>query len=208
MIENVITVERSLAAYWLDTDSKNNSLKSIEKQIQNSAKDRSFEISYETMQKVTRHLSIELIDGDINQWVVSVCFTGHPHTLWNFMLDAVDMANNDQHLEKIATELAEHILAHYGTMIDYFENWAKQDQKFKRMLTGVWRHRMSDDVWMRLRAIQSEVGDPLPNMIPLEHGLEYMAKSLSLDDRRNSDKGPYIRNADGKWQKNIKKPFC
>jgi len=141
--------------------------------------------------------------GDVDQWVTFITFFAHPNALWNFMLDAVAAAENDDQLEKIAASLAEHILAHYGSTIPRFEAQALRDSRFKRMLTGVWRHRMSDHVWMRLRAIQSDVHAPLSNMIPLEHGVDYMSDSLSQDDRKHDDKGRYILQADGDWKKRL-----
>jgi hypothetical protein len=121
----------------------------------------------------------------------------HPHYLWNFMLDTVYLAENDGHLEKIASNLAEHILAYYGSMIPHFEKQAANSTKFAKMLTGVWRHKMGDDVWMRLRKIQTSVVNPLGNMISLEYGVEYMAGSLAPSDRDRTDKGRYRRNATG-----------
>ena len=200
MIEKSFTVEQCLAAYWLDTKTTP-STANIKTAIRKSAEDRSFEIEPETIQEVVDHINGAQAGGDVNQWVVFICFRGHPHTLWNLMLDAVSLAKKDQHLEKIAAELAEHILSHYGSMIDYFEKWSEEDQVFKRMLTGVWRHRMSDEVWVRLRAIQADVSDPLPNMIPIEHGKDYMWESLSNDDRTTSDKGFYVRNKYGEWDR-------
>ena len=200
MIEKSFTVEQCLAVYWLDTKTTP-STANIQTAIRKSAEDRGFEVEPETIQEVVGHINGAQAGGDVNQWVVFICFRGHPHTLWNFMLDTVALAENDQHLEKIAAELAEHILSHYGSMIDYFEKWSEEDQVFKRMLTGIWRHRMSDEVWMRLRAIQADVSDPLPNMIPIEHGKDYMWESLSNDDRTTSDKGFYVRNKDGEWDR-------
>lgn len=117
------------------------------------------------------------------------------------MVDTVALAKNDGHLSEIANSLAIHILAHYGSMMPDFEEVASTDQKFKRMLTGVWRHRMSDDVWNRLRIMHSEVSDPLASMIPLENGAEYMSASLTQSDRVNANKGPYFKDEGGDWQR-------
>ncbi len=117
------------------------------------------------------------------------------------MLEAVTAADNDDHLEAVAAGLAEHILAHYGSMIPLFEKQARKDRRFKRMLTGVWRNRMSDDVWLRLRTIQSDVPDPLSNMLPLQHGVEYMSDNLSKEDRQKADKGRFVRDSQGIWRK-------
>ena len=63
---------------------------------------------------------------------------------------------------------------------------------------------MSDEVWLRLRIMQSEVSDPLAGMIPLENGAEYMSASLTQSDRANADKGLYFRDECGDWQRVLK----
>ncbi len=117
------------------------------------------------------------------------------------MLNAVAFAETEDHLGRIACGLAEILLAHYGSLMPLFEERARKDPKFARMLTGVWRHRMSDEVWMRLRALQAAVELPLSQMIPLENGIDYMAEHLKPDDRSTPDKGRYSRDAAGNWIK-------
>ncbi len=203
MTDISVTVEQLLAAFWLDSENQEYPPKPPLERLRQFAEERRYAISDADLQEAADHLSGKLAGGEADGWVVFICFWGHPRALWNFMIDAVAMADNDGHLEKIAACLAEHILAHYGSMIPHFEFWAKKDCTFKRMLTGVWRHRMSDDVWMRLRAIQAEVPDPLSNLIALEQGVEYMADTMSAEDRKNDDKTGcrYCRDSDGKWQK-------
>jgi hypothetical protein len=50
--------------------------------------------------------------------------------------------------------------------IERVENQARQDPRFLRTLTGVWKHAMSDAVWARVRALQARVPDPLPECRP------------------------------------------
>lgn len=203
MTDATATVGQLLAAYWLQDDPKTlDERKGIEC-LRQFADGKRLLVSDAVLQQAVHHLNGGLAKGDVGQWIVLICFWGHPHAIWDFMLDALSVAESDEHLGKIATGLAEHILAHYGSMMPYFEEYARADSRFKRMLTGVWRHRMSDDVWMRLRAMQAEVSDPLSTMIPLEHGVEYMAHSLSREDRVNEDKSRcrYRRDAEGNWRK-------
>ena len=201
LTENSLTVDALMATYWLNTEEQINTSKSNLEHLRQFAEERNLVISEAGLQEAADHLDVELAGRNVNGWVVFISFFGHPHNLWNFMLDAVLAAKNDEHLLKIAAGPAEHILAHYGSMVPYFEEQARRDRKFKRMLTGVWRHRMSDDVWMRLRAIQSDVPDPFSSMIPLDQGIAYMADSLSQADRENDDKGMYRRDAKGEWKK-------
>jgi hypothetical protein len=55
-----------------------------------------------------------------------------------------------------------------GPAADRVERQAAEDAKFRRLVTGVWRHGMSEAVWARARAIQRTVADPLPEMRPLD----------------------------------------
>jgi len=135
-------------------------------------------------------------EDDIGMYIVTLNFMGHPHLSWNFLIDAVRFAKTDEHLQHAAAGTAEHLLAHYGSLIDLFESQAARDPKFARMLTGVWRHRMSDAVWERLRALQRQVPDPLDNLIPFDVDT---SEGLSESDRATDDKGPYRIQADGQW---------
>ncbi len=199
MTDVSITFEKLLASFWLDASEELKNSDAVLESLTRFAEHKGLAVSAETLQEAANHLDGGLAKGNVDQWIVFVCFWGHPFAIWDFMLDAMEVATNDQHYKEIATSLAEHLLAYYGSMIPVFEDWASKDPKFKRMLTGVWRHKMSDQVWLRLRAMQSEVSDPLTTMIPLEKGVEYRANQLSAEDRANADKGRY-RLVDGKWQ--------
>lgn len=187
--------------YWLRHDEFTFAEDNAHDKLMHFANCMNLKLSDATFHEAAKQLDLELVKGDIEQWIVYICFTGHPHLLWNLMLDAVALAQSDEHLQKIATSLAEHILAHYGSMVDDFENWASTNERFRRMLTGAWRHRMSDDVWQRLRTLQSGVSNPLGSLVPLENGVEYMADHLSPKDRETADKGRYLRDENGVWQK-------
>lgn len=192
-----MTTEKLLVSYWLNSENQTNSPQNSIECLRQFAKEKNYMVSDKAFLEAAHHLDGELTKGDVDQWIVFVCFLGHPHALWNLMLDAVTVADSDKHLGKIAVGLAEHILAHYGSMISHFEKQALRDHRFKRMLTGVWRHRMSDNVWARLRVMQSNIPAPLSTMDPLEYGVEHLGR----EDRENADKGPYLRDANGDWQK-------
>lgn len=188
-----------LATYWLSSDTQIVSPERTAETLRRFSKDRDLAVSASVLKQAADHLNGALSKGDVDRWVTMICFWSHPHTLWNFMLDTVAAADNDDHLGKIAASLAEHILAHYGSMIPLFEMQAFKDKRFKRMLTGVWRHRMSDRVWARLRQLQADIPNPLPTMTPLKHGVDYMSEALKPEDRENDDKGRYMRAPDGTW---------
>jgi|GEM_PF-3919721 len=166
-------------------------------------KERQFKMSDADIAKAAEHLQNEFVNEDIEQWVVCISFMEHPHTIWNFMLNAVAFAKTDDHLGRIACGLAETLLAHYGSLMPLFEDRARKDPKFSCMLTGVWRNGICDDVWMRLRVLQAEVALPLPRMVPLDRSVDDTAQHLTRKDRDTPDKGLYSLNAKGHWMKQL-----
>lgn len=194
-----------LAAYWLDAHLQSDSKHTLLERLTSFANEHKFHVTDTALAKAEEHLQSDLIKEDVEQWVIFISFMGHPHAIWDFMLDAVALAKTEDHLGRIATGLAETLLAHYGSLITLFEERASKDPKFAIMLTGVWRHRICDDVWTRLRVLQSTVASPLSQMIPLEHGVEYMAERMKPDDRNTPDKGLYSRDAEGNWTKSVRK---
>ena len=95
---------------------------------------------------------------DVAQSVVLMNFTAKPEQQWQFILAAVSQAS-DEELEHIAAGPVEHLLSSHGTQyIDLVEQQASSDLRFARMLTGVWRHLMSDAVWARLEVLKARYG--------------------------------------------------
>ena len=222
-----MTTQQLLAAYWLDGEHDENPfVKQLERLkqlrddkiagvthpdvgavphakqrllLQQYAQQKRYSVSDIQLDEAADHLTGRLVQGDAEQWVVCVCYWGHPNATWNVMMDALMLAENDDHLVTIARGPAEHLLSYYGSMVPRFVNRSRRDPCFKRMLTGVWRHRMSDRVWSRLRVIQLEVADPLPGgpHKVLEHGRSL--DTIREEDRGTDDKGRYRLNADGCW---------
>ena len=59
---------------------------------------------------------------------------------------------------------------------------------------------MCDDVWARVRAIQSAVHDPLGNMQPFDQKADArLAEKLSSEDRHLPDKGVFRLVGPGHW---------
>ena len=101
-------------------------------------------------------------DDDIGQSVVLMNFTAEPEHQWQFIRAAVTNAQSDDELGKIAAGPMEHLLGHHGDkFVAEIESLAEHDAKFARTLTGVWKYTMTDDVWERIRVIQSRVQNPL-----------------------------------------------
>ncbi|MEM9629708.1 MAG: DUF6869 domain-containing protein [Pseudomonadota bacterium] len=201
MTEKTLSAEQLLATFWLNTIGDSNPTKCNLENLRRFAAAKCCNVSDAALQEAAKKVSGDLFKDDVDGWITLVCFFGHPLALWNFLIDAVAMAETDEHLGTIAAGPAEHLLSYYGSLIPLFERQAQRDSKFKRMLTGVWRLKMCDEVWLRLRKVQADEQNPLPEMIPLEHGAEWMRDSLSEEDRKNADKGRYVKDSKGFWQK-------
>lgn len=185
-----------LAAYWLryDPDEAN----AVEPALRRTAKALGFSLDDTEIETAVSQLGSP---GDPEAWVVRTNFMAHPHVSWNIVIAAVEFARTDEDLGKIAAGPAEHLLAHYGSLIPIFEWKAERDPKFHRMLTGVFRHRMSDNVWARVRKLQAEVEDPLPQMQSFDRNDD--GQHLNLEDRENDDKGSYLL-VEGEWLRRSK----
>jgi hypothetical protein len=97
-------------------------------------------------------------------------FYGQLYPLWSLILQLVEESPcNDSILQAIAAGPLESFLGKFDSeAIEMVEREATQDEKFRRVVTGVWKHRMSDSTWNRVREIQRTVATPLPEMIPIE----------------------------------------
>ena len=191
-----LDLSRLLAMFWLH--SADDSASSNLTKIQNFVSNQKLEVSDALVDRAAATLGANPVD----QWITFVCFWADPPTIWRLMVDAVDVAHTDDDLQAIATDLAEHLLGHYGSTLPWFASKAQHNPKFKRMLTGVWRHKTSTRVWAVIRKIQAEVSDPLDAMISLEHGADYLADHVSDFDQQTDDKAMrYARSESGRWER-------
>ncbi|SLN32153.1 hypothetical protein TRL7639_01392 [Falsiruegeria litorea R37] len=199
-----ISWEQLLAKYWLVNDELPAFDGSTNKRLKHLAETYGLDVSSEVLLEAARQLLSDLNDGDVEGWAAEFGVCGHPHAIWNFVLAAFDAAETDEQLEKIAIGPIEDILSSYGSMMPHFEAKAQRDPEFRRMLTAAWRCGMSDNVWARLRLIQAAEPNPLPGMIPLKHGVEYMQDRLSEVDRVNDDKSAlWSRDETGEWRSTL-----
>ena len=82
-------------------------------------------------------------------------FTATPDQQWRFILAAIAHAS-DEELGHIAAGPVEHLLGKHGDRyIGEIERRAESDPKFARMLSGVWKYMMSDEVWARVEALKA-----------------------------------------------------
>jgi hypothetical protein len=99
---------------------------------------------------------------EVRQAVVSMNFTARPELQWRFILMAVSFAESDDELSHIAAGPIEHLLGWHGEdYIHLVEEQAAADMKFARTLRGVWRYKMSNEVWSRVERLKAQVGERL-----------------------------------------------
>jgi hypothetical protein len=94
-------------------------------------------------------------EADVGLSVVMMNFSARPEHQWQFVLAALHYAS-DEELEHIAAGPVEHLLGKHGEkFIEKVEQRAEADPKFARMLAGVWKYMMADDVWARVEALKA-----------------------------------------------------
>ena len=95
-------------------------------------------------------------------------FMAELETQWDVILSLIAQAEGtDEVLQHLAAGPLEGFLGQFDdAAIDRVEAEAARDPRFRRVLSGVWKHQMSDAVWDRVRRIQATVADPLPEMRP------------------------------------------
>jgi hypothetical protein len=101
-------------------------------------------------------------DHAVGGGVTWMGFTARPEQQWKFICLAVGYASTDDELGHIAAGPVECLLGRHGAeIIDEVEKEAAQSPQFARMLTGVWKYMMPDDVWARIQALKAQVSNPL-----------------------------------------------
>jgi len=96
----------------------------------------------------------------VAQSVVRMNFTARPEHQWQFILAAISHAS-DEELGPIAAGPVEHLLGKHGEKyIEKVEQRAEADPKFARMLAGVWKYMMTDEVWARVQALKARCPAP------------------------------------------------
>ncbi len=88
--------------------------------------------------------------------VVLMNFTASPDVQWEFIQIAVEKATDECEIFALAAGPFEHLMGFHGeNYIDRVEQTSKSSRDFRKMVSGSWRHTMSDDVWARVEAIQA-----------------------------------------------------
>lgn len=102
-------------------------------------------------------------DSDAGSFV----FNLDPDTAWNVILKILDMVDADPKqplFQVLAASSTEDFLGEHGAaVIDRVEAEALRDPRFKLLLGGVWKGRMSEEVWRRVEECRGQSWVVLPN---------------------------------------------
>jgi len=83
-------------------------------------------------------------------WVVDE----EPEKGWKAILAALEDPRIEVHLGTLAAGPLEDLLSKHGeNFIDRVEIEAKSNPKFARLLGGVWRYQMTEEVWNRVQLV-------------------------------------------------------
>jgi hypothetical protein len=100
-------------------------------------------------------------------WVSDVEFDlryNQPEELWKLILEIHRKDRSIPIQQVLSAGPVEDLLAMHGDrFIERVEQEARKDPQFAKLLGGVWRNRMTDEVWARLQAVWDRRGwDGIP----------------------------------------------
>lgn len=82
-----------------------------------------------------------------------------PEEAWDFILATLAQDHSSTVMENLSAGPLEDLLAKHGALfIERVEAQSRQDPRFGRLLGGVWRNAMSEDVWHRVQRVQDRRG--------------------------------------------------
>lgn len=91
----------------------------------------------------------------VAQVVVLMNFRAPPECQWQFILAALEQATCDKQLGVLAAGPLEHLLGWHGAeFIDRIEAQAASDSTLARTITGMWKYKMTDEIWERVLALK------------------------------------------------------
>ena len=95
---------------------------------------------------------------DARMRITAMTFMSKPELQWEVILEMVEQASGVDDLGHIAAGPIEGLLGRHGpAWIERIETEARDNAKFARALTGVWKYMMTDEVWERVKAIKNVV---------------------------------------------------
>ena len=97
-----------------------------------------------------------------NRWagdqLLDWAIEGDAERLWQFVQTAYKREMPDDVFAVLAAGPLEDLLSGSGpAYIDRVEELARKDERFNQLLGGVWKNRMTDEVWHRVTAVRRTV---------------------------------------------------
>ena len=81
-----------------------------------------------------------------------------PERAWQLILGILKRDQSDSVIPCLAGGPLENLLVHHGpSFIERVEELAKANQDFNRLLGGVWKNGISDEIWNRLASVRKGV---------------------------------------------------
>src|SRR5262245_30712104 len=93
---------------------------------------------------------------DENSWALETVmnwkYENEPDSLWSFILSVHARDGEEAVAGHLAAGPVEDLMSEFGeSYIERVEDLANKDDRFKRMLCGVWQDMMSDELWARFQ---------------------------------------------------------
>ena len=80
-------------------------------------------------------------NGEYSQSLLMLNFMGSSEANWKFIQTTINHAISDEELGHLAAGPLEHFISKHGKdYTDQIERVANSNEKFERLLTGVWQH--------------------------------------------------------------------
>ena len=91
-------------------------------------------ISQRTVKDATRYLRYWPAGVTADGWTAVFSMWGDPEAIWQYLLEAVSVAESDRHLAKISSGLANPLIKRHPSLKPLFDAQVLADPTFNRML--------------------------------------------------------------------------
>lgn len=82
-----------------------------------------------------------------------------PQAAWNVILSILKTDESRTIIQSLSAGPLEDLLVRHGEqVIDAVETEAKKNEKFAKLLGGVWKNKIKDEIWNRIQAVRDRRG--------------------------------------------------
>jgi hypothetical protein len=108
-----------------------------------------------------RHAAKGSPEREATEWAIETydLLYDDPETLWLLIL-AIHARDHSPPVQELlsAGEVEDLLAMHGGIFIERIEAEARRDQAFAKLLGGVWKNAMADEIWERVQAVWDRRG--------------------------------------------------